>query len=68
MPTNTLVIVTGYRSISPKPTRKAYLNHTEEVAQERFLLDHPGIRDIRVVSVLFEDELTIRDNGDISAY
>ncbi|MFD2573233.1 hypothetical protein ACFSUS_21500 [Spirosoma soli] len=68
MPTNTLVIVTGYGSISPKPFRKAYLNNSEEVSKQRFLRDYPGVRDTTVVVVPFEDELTIRTNGEISAY
>jgi hypothetical protein len=68
MATNSLVIITGYSSISPKPSRKAYLNISEEVARQRFSKEHPNVRDTSVVIVSFEDELTIRSNGDISAY
>jgi len=68
MDTNTLTIVTGYGSISPKPFRKAYLNSSEEMATQRFLRDYPGARDASVVVVSFEDEFTIRTNGEISAY
>lgn len=68
MATNTLTIVTGYGSISPKPFRKAYLNSSEEMATQRFLRDYPGVRDASLVVVSFEDELTIRTNGEISAY
>ena len=68
MATNTLTIVTGYGSISPKPFRKAYLNNSEEMATQRFLRDYPGVRDATVVVISFEDELTIRTNGEIAAY
>jgi hypothetical protein len=65
---NTLTIVTGYGSISSKPLRKAYLNSSEEMATQRFLRDYPTVRDASVVVISFEDELTIRTNGEISAY
>lgn len=68
MATNTLVIITGYGSISPKPFRKAYLNNSEEVARQRFIQQHPGVRDVSVVIISFEDELTIRSNGEIGTY
>lgn len=65
---NTLVIVTGYGSVSPKPFRKAYLNTSKETAMQRFLQNHPGSRDTSMVVITFEDELTIRANGEISSY
>lgn len=68
MATNTLVMITGYGSISLKPFRKAYLNNSEEVARQRFARQHPGVRDVSVVILSFEDELTIRSNGEISTY
>lgn len=68
MANNTLTIVTGYGSISPKPFRKAYLNSSEDMATQRFLRDYPKVRDTNVVVISFEDELTIRTNGEISAY
>jgi hypothetical protein len=68
MTANTLTIVTGYGSISPKPFRKAYLNNSEEMATKRFLRAYPGVRDATVVVVSFDDELTIRTNGEIAAY
>lgn len=68
MTTNSLIILTGYGSVSPKPLRKAYLNSSEEAARQRFFQQHPGVRDVSVVTVAFDDELTIRPNGDISAY
>ncbi|GAB3974715.1 hypothetical protein GCM10028806_30940 [Spirosoma terrae] len=68
MAINTLVIITGYGSISPKPVRKAYLNSSQEMAMHRFVQQNPGVRDVSVVIIDFEDELTIRPNGDIVAY
>lgn len=68
MATNTLIIITGYSSISPKPIRKAYLNNSEETARLRFIQQNPGIRDVSVVLVSFDDEFTIRSNGEILAY
>lgn len=68
MAANTLIIVTGYGSVSPRPFRKAYLNISEPVATQRFLRDYPGVRDASVVIVSFDDELTIRANGEIAAY
>ncbi|QJW89973.1 hypothetical protein HNV11_11595 [Spirosoma taeanense] len=66
MEANTLVVVTGYGSISPKPWKRAYLNISEEKAHQRFLAQHPGVRDVSVKSLLFKDELVIRANGDIA--
>lgn len=68
MSPNTLVIITGYGSISPKPFRKAYLNTSEEVARQRFFQQHPGVRDVRLTIISFEDEFTIRSNGELTAY
>ena len=68
MATNTLTILTGYESISPRHIRKAYLNLNQESATQRFVYDHPGIRDASAVVIPFEDELTIRANGEITAY
>lgn len=68
MATNTLVIITGYSSISPKPIRKAYLNKSEETARLRFIQQNPGIRDVSVALISFDDEFTIRSNGEILAY
>ncbi|MCK8495621.1 hypothetical protein M0L20_27395 [Spirosoma sp. RP8] len=68
MATNTLIVVTVYSSISPKPFRKAYLNNSEEMARQRFVQQHPGVRDVSVALIAFEDELTIRSNGDVVAY
>lgn len=68
MALNSLIIVTGYHSISPKPTRKAYLNISEEVARQRFLHDYPSTRDATASLVDFDDEFTIRPNGELSAY
>jgi hypothetical protein len=66
MAANTLVIVTGYGSITPKPWKKAYLNSSEESANQRFLKEHPGVRDTSVVSISFDDEFTIGTRGEIS--
>ncbi|AQG79277.1 hypothetical protein [Spirosoma montaniterrae] len=68
MATNTLLIITGYGSVSAKPFRKAYLNSDEEAARQRFLRDYPNARDTSVRVIPFDDELTIRTNGEISAY
>lgn len=68
MATNTLVIVTGYGSITPKPWRKAYLNSSEESASQRFIKEHPGVRDTSIVSISFDDEFSIGARGEISAY
>ncbi|MEZ0611739.1 hypothetical protein ACAW74_24725 [Fibrella sp. WM1] len=68
MANNTLVIVTGYKSISPRPIRKAYLNSSEDKATQRFVQAYPGIRDVTTVTITFEDEFTIRANGDIAPY
>jgi hypothetical protein len=67
MEANTLVVVTGYGSIKPKPWKKAYLNVSEEAAAQRFTMDYPTARDISVVTVQFRDELTIGSSGDISS-
>jgi hypothetical protein len=67
MEANTLVVVTGYGSIKPKPWKKAYLNVNEEVAAQRFTVDYPTARDVSVVTVQFRDELIIGSNGDISS-
>ncbi|MBD2755129.1 hypothetical protein [Spirosoma validum] len=67
MSPNTLVIVTGYGSISPKPWKKAYLNTSIDKANQRFMSEHPGARDVTIVSVKFDDELTIGSNGVISS-
>ncbi|WP_019991156.1 hypothetical protein [Rudanella lutea] len=66
--TNTLIIVTAYSSISPKPCRKAYLNSNEELATQRFLREFPAARDMSVEVIGFEDEFTIRANGTLAAY
>ncbi|RYC69357.1 hypothetical protein EQG79_12145 [Spirosoma sordidisoli] len=68
MSTNTLIIITGYGSVSPKPTRKAYLNVNPDAAHQRFMREYPNLRSVTSVTVPFEDELTIRAPGDISAY
>lgn len=68
MATNTLILVLGYNSISPKPFRKAYLNCPEDLARQRFQRDYPTIRDMTVEVVHFDDEFTIRAGGAISAY
>ncbi|MBD2704833.1 hypothetical protein IC229_29650 [Spirosoma sp. BT702] len=65
MDTNTLVIITGYGSVSPKPLRKAYLNKSEETARLRFIQQNPGVRDVSAVLISFDDEFTIRSNGEI---
>ncbi len=65
---NTLVIVTGYGSITPKPWKKAYLNISEENAAMRFQKEHPGVRDSSVKSVQFDDEFCIGSTGEITLY
>ncbi|QIP16368.1 hypothetical protein G8759_28870 [Spirosoma aureum] len=67
MAANILVIVTGYGSITPKPWKTAYLNISEDNARQRFLKEHPGVRDAAVVSVKFDDEFTIGSHGEISS-
>ncbi|GAB3998061.1 hypothetical protein GCM10028807_44760 [Spirosoma daeguense] len=67
MATNTLVIITGYVSIKPKPHKRAYLNTSIEEANQRFKKEYPQARDITTVSVLFDDEFIISGNGDISS-
>ncbi|OIN61298.1 hypothetical protein [Arsenicibacter rosenii] len=67
MEENTLILVSGYNSVSPKPSRRAYLNLSEEQARQRFLSIFPNCRDIKIVAVPFTDELIIQANGDITA-
>ncbi|GAB3898929.1 hypothetical protein [Spirosoma agri] len=67
MAANTLIIVTGYGSISPKPWKKAYLNISEDNAHQRFVKEHPGVRDATITSIKFDDELIIGTNGEISS-
>lgn len=66
MAANTLVIITGYGSVSPRPWRKAYLNVSEETAHQRFLKEHPVVRDMSVVRFTFDDEFAIRSDGQLS--
>lgn len=68
MALNTLVIITGYGSITPKPWKKAYLNLQEEQAYQRFFKEHPQARDVSAVAIRFDDEFVINTRGDISAY
>lgn len=66
MAVNTLIIITAYGSITPKPWKKAYLNISEELTNQRFLKEHPIVRDLSVVSFTFDDEFTIEANGQLS--
>ena len=68
MALNTLVLITGYGSIAPKPWKKAYLNLDEENAYHRFLKEHPNARDMSAVTIRFDDEFVINSRGEISAH
>ena len=65
MALNTLVIITGYGSITPKPWKKAYLNLNEEIAYQRFLKEHPNARDMSTITVSFDDEFAINTRSEI---
>lgn len=65
--TNTLVIITGYGSVSPKPLKRAYLNVSEQDAEQRFLAECPNARDMSLRAIRFTDELIIGANGAISS-
>lgn len=67
MHTNTLVIITGYGSINPKPLKRAYLNVSDQEAEQRFLTECPKARDISLQAIHFTDELIIGANGAISS-
>ncbi|MVM38930.1 hypothetical protein GO730_17585 [Spirosoma sp. HMF3257] len=66
MAANTLIIITGYGSVTPKPWRKAYLNSSEESANQRFLKEHPGARDTSSITISFDDEFSINSRGEVS--
>lgn len=67
MAANTLVIITGYPSIAPKPCRRAYLNTSVNEANQRFIREYPQARDVTIMSVPFDDEFSIGTNGEISS-
>ena len=66
MTTNTLLIITGYCSVSPKAWKRGFLNISEAEARQRFLAAYPNARDVSLQAVHFGDELTISSTSLIA--
>ncbi len=67
MTTHTLLIITGYGSVSPKAWKRGYLDVSESEARRRFLTSHPSARDISLQAIAFSDELTISSTSLIAS-
>lgn len=65
--THTLLIITGYGSVSPKAWKRGYLDISEPEARRRFLANYPSARDVSLQAIAFTDELTISSNSLIAA-